>query len=185
MFESARRLHKGGAQYASVACNTAHASQIFSPFLAMVKDFLHGLTIVNMLETCAAYCKDKKRLGLLATIGTHKSGVYKEYFSANNNFELMEPDDQGQKSIHEAIFNKKFGIKAHSYDIKPEARERISQEIHKFIERGAEAIILGCTELPLAVKVRDFTVPLIDPGLITARKLIELAAPEKLMEANS
>ena len=186
MFESARRLQKAGAHYISVACNTAHAGQIFSPFCEMVRDFLPGLTIINMLETCAAYCKDKgrfKRLGLLATIGTHKSGVYKEYFRANDKFDLLEPDNKGQKSIHEAIFNENYGIKAHSDNIKPEARERIRVEIQKFIEKGAEAVILGCTELPLAVEARDFSIPLIDPGLITARKLIELAAPNKLLEA--
>ena len=182
MFESARRLHAAGVHYASVACNTAHAGLIFSPFCEMVKESLPGLTIVNMLETCAAHCKNKRRLGLLATIGTHNTRLYQEYFSGNNNYELLEPDDQGKKSIHEAIFNDNFGIKAHSYDIKPEARERIRVEIQNFIEKGAEAVILGCTELPLAVEPGDFNIPLIDPGLLTARRLIELAAPDKLIK---
>ena len=185
MFESAKRLHAAGVRYASVACNTAHGGLIFSLFCEMVKESLPGLTIVNMLETCAAYCKNKKRLGLLATIGTHNTRLYQEYFNANDNYELLEPDDQGKKSIHEAIFNENFGIKAHSYNIKSEARERIREEINNFIKKGAEAVILGCTELPLAVDPSEFSIPLIDPGLLTARKLIELAAPEKLKEVIS
>ena len=182
MFSSAKRLHDAGVSYASVACNTAHAGLIFSPFCEMVKKFLPGLTIVNMLETCAAYCKNIKRIGLLATIGTHNSRVYQEYFSENNNFELLEPDSEGQKIIHDVIFNEKYGIKAHSDEIDPIVSERIGVEIQKFVDRGAEAVILGCTELPLAVKPSNFTVPLVDAGLVTARKLIELAAPHKLVE---
>jgi len=48
------------------------------------------------------------------------------------------------------------------------------------MDRGAKAIILGCTELPLAVDHDDFPLQLIDPGLIVARRLITLSAPEKL-----
>ena len=183
MFESARRLYLAGARIAAVACNTAHADRIFSPFLALVKEALPGLEIVNMLDTCALYVRESlriKRLGLLATIGTHQSGVYREYFKGEDGFSLLEPDSSGQKNIHEAIYNEDFGIKAHSDGIEPRAKELITGEIHRLIERGAEAVILGCTELPLAVQSRDSPVPLVDPGLITARRLISLTAPEKL-----
>ena len=183
MFESARRLYLAGARIAAVACNTAHAVRIFSPFIAMVKESLPDLQIVNMLETCALYVKESlriKRLGLLATMGTYKSGVYREYFREEDGFSLLEPDSAGQKNIHDAIYSEDFGIKAHSDEIEPRAKELITGEIHRLGERGAEAVILGCTELPMAVQGGDSPVPLIDPGLITARRLISLLAPEKL-----
>ena len=183
MFESARRLYMAGVRTAAVACNTAHANRIFDPFCAMIQKELPGFTIVNMLETCANYVKDTlhiKRLGLLATIGTHKSNVYHEYLKPEDGFALIEPDASGQEKIHDAIFNEEYGIKAHSQNITSVAAEVIKQEISALITRGAEAIILGCTELPLAVKGETFPVPVIDPGLITARKLIGLTAPEKL-----
>jgi aspartate racemase len=184
MFVSARRLYLAGARLAAVACNTAHAGRIFSPFLAMVKDSLPGLEIVNMLETCALYVKESlriKRLGLLTTMGTYKSGVYREYFKEEDGFSLFEPDMMGQKKIHDAIYSEDFGIKAHSDEIEPRARKLIIEEIQRLGERGVEAVILGCTELPLAVQGGDSSVPLIDPGLITARRLISLTAPEKLI----
>lgn len=184
MFESARRLHSAGAGYVSVACNTAHAGRIFDPFCAMVKKSLPGLEIINMLEACKSYVKEslhKNRLGLLATIGTHSSRVYHEYLREEEGFTLIEPNTDGQKKIHEAIFNEEFGIKAHSSEITAEAKSRIKNEIEGLIEQGAEAVILGCTELPLAVKGQKYSVPLIDPAQITARLLIELTAPDKLL----
>jgi len=182
MFESARKLHAAGVSYAVVACNTAHAGRIFKPFSEMVQQSLSGLTIVNMLETCASHVKKNlsiKRIGLLATKGTHKSRVYHEYFG--DYFDLIEPDEAGQEKVHEAIYSKEFGIKAFSQPVKPLARETIGQEVSALVQRGAEAVILGCTELPLAVQVSDVPVPAIDPGLIAARALVALAAPGKLL----
>jgi aspartate racemase len=183
MFESARRIYMAGARIAAVACNTAHADKIFSPFCSLVQKSLPDMKIFNMLEICAAYVKESQisRLGLLATIGTHKSRVYHEYFKEENGFLLIEPDSAGQNNIHEAIYSEDFGIKAQSQKISPTAIERINQEIIALSEKGADAIILGCTELPLAAQNLKSSVPLIDPGLITARRLIALTAPEKLL----
>ena len=192
MFESAQLLHKAGVRYAAVACNSAHSERIFSPFCEIVKKSLPGLEIVNMLQTCASYAKtslakesstgEKIRIGLLATIGSHKSRVYHEYFREEDNFQLLEPEEDGQEKIHSAIYSEEYGIKAHSLDIKPRALDIISREISRLIERGAKAVILGCTELPLAVQSSGWNAPIIDPALVTARKFIELAAPEKLKE---
>ena len=194
MFECAGRLYTAGVRLAVVACNTAHADRIFSPFCAMVKDAYPALQIVNLLETTALFAKEKlktRNLGLLATLGTHKSRVYHEYFRQEDGFLLIEPDDNGQRRVHEAIYGEEFGIKAHSQALDPRATGIIKDEIGKLTARGAGAVILGCTELPLAVQGRDisfpdtgltdFAVPLLDPGLIAARRLIELTAPEKLL----
>jgi aspartate racemase len=150
----------------------------------MVKESLPGLKIVNMLETAALFVKESlniKRLGLLATIGTHESRVYHEYFKAEEDFQLMEPDNSGREKIHEAIYSEEFGIKAHSQYIKPQAQALINAEIESLISKGAGAVILGCTELPLAVSNESFPVPVIDPALLAARRMIELTAPEKLL----
>jgi len=182
MFGSARKLHAAGVSYAVVACNTAHSVRIFKPFCETVKKALPGLTIVNMLEACASHVKQNlnvKRIGLLATKGTHKSRVYHEYFG--DYFELLEPDEAGQEKIHDAIYSEEFGIKAFSQPVKPLARETIVREISRLVGQGAQAVILGCTELPLALQASEVPIPAIDPGLIAARALVRLAAPEKLL----
>ena len=181
MFESARRLYLAGVRYAVVACNTAHSGRIFSLFSTMVKEQLPELNIINLLETCARYVTESlpktKRVGLLASIGTHKTGVYHEYLKKEDGFVLMEPDSTGQERVHEAIYS----IKANTKDIGIKVREKISNEINRLAWQGAEAVILGCTELPLAADPKDFKIPVIDPGLLAARRLISLVAPEKLV----
>jgi len=184
MFECARRLYNAGVRIAAVSCNTAHSEPIFSPFCDMVKETLPGLDIINMLETCVSYVKESlepqiKKLGLLATKGTYKTKVYNYYFEKEY-YKLIEPDPKGQDRIQDAIYNEQYGIKAHSNEIKPQARDLISYEINGLIDQGAEAVILGCTELPLAVNPKGFNIPVIDPGLVTARRLIMLSSPEKL-----
>ncbi|MDR1901098.1 MAG: amino acid racemase [Treponema sp.] len=184
MFESAQRLYRAGVEYAAVACNTAHSAPIFRPFSEMVQEYLPGFTVVNMLETCAAFVKESlniNHIGLLASKGTYKSRVYHEYFQEEEGAVLIEPEEQGREKIHEAIYSKQFGIKTYSQPVKPHAKNNIIYEIYRLVERGAQAVILGCTELPLAVDPRDFSVPILDPGLLTARRLITLAAPEKLL----
>jgi len=184
MFESARRLYLAGVRIASVACNTAHANRIFDPFCEMVKKSLPGFRVINMLEIAADHVREFmgiKCLGLLATKGTHKSLVYHEYFTKEDGFILIEPDDKGQEKIHEAIINEDFGIKAHSDNISPQAKNSIKTEIENLAHRGVKAVILGCTELPLATKGQTYPVPLIDPGMLAARQLIALTAPEKIL----
>lgn len=182
LFQSAKMLHAAGVRYAVIACNTAHDGKIFRPFCEMVRESLPGLTIINMLETCVFYVKKNmsvRRIGLLATRGTHESEVYHEYFT--DGFDLVEPDIPGQERIHESIYSKEFGIKAFSQPVKPAALGIIKHEILGLIEKGAQALILGCTELPLAIHSGDIPVPVIDPGLIAARALVALAAPDKLL----
>ena len=184
IFESAKKLHAAGVSYAVVACNTAHAGRIFKPFREMARKSLPELTIINMLETCASHVKKNlniTRVGLLATKGTHKSGVYHEYFG--DGIELLEPDAAGQEKVHESIYSKEYGIKAFSQPVKPLASEHIKQEISNLVDRGAQAVILGCTELPLAVQPGEVPVAVIDPGLIAARALIALTAPQKLLSS--
>lgn len=185
LFESAKRLYLGGVRHAAVACNTAHADRIFTPFLAMTQKFLPDLTIVNMLETCAVHVRETlghiRRVGLLSTIGTYQSRVYHEYFREADGFTIIEPEKAGKEKIQEAIYSEAFGIKAYAMPVKPQAQNYVNYEIFKLLDRRAEAVILGCTELPLAVHTSSFPVPILDPGLLTARRLIALTAPEKLI----
>jgi aspartate racemase len=184
MFLSASALYKAGVRYVSVGCNTAHANQIFGPFQEMARESLPDLTIVNMLETCATFVKTRsqcRRIGLLATQGTYQSRVYHEYFREEDGFSLIEPEEQGCIKIHDAIYDEASGIKAHPSPVTARTKNAVLYEAYRLVERGAEAVILGCTELPLAVRQEDMSVPLFDPALLAARMLIQCVAPEKLM----
>ena len=183
IFECAKRLHLSGACCAIVACNTAHADKIFLKVSNMVKDSLPNFELLNMLKICETYVNKKlaiKELGLLATLGTYKSKVYHEYLKKEDGYNLIEPQDPAQKEVHDAIYNKNFGIKVFSNPVKKEAVQIIKTQIEALVNSGAKAVVLGCTELPLAVEKETFPIPIIDPALIAARYIIEKYAPEKL-----
>ena len=185
MFECAKKLYAAGAEYICVACNTAHSDRIFLPFCESIEKSLPGLKVVSMIETVAAFVKNYlpkvRTIGYLATKGTYASGIYREHFLKNEKFNVIEPELQGQERIHDAIYSEEFGIKAHSDPVHPKARSILLYEAFKLYDRGADAVILACTELPLALNPLDFSFPIIDPSLLSARHLISLVAPEKLM----
>jgi aspartate racemase len=182
MFESAKKLYAAGVRLAVIACNTAHAERIFKPFSMMIQEALPDFTVLNMIKLCADYVKEKlpacSTIGLLATKGVYASGVYQEYFT--DGFKLLEPDAEGKERIHNAIYNKDYGIKTCSSPVHSKAHAIVIKETVDMKHRGAEAIILGCTELPLAVQ-EAMEFPLIDPALIAARALIGVVAPAKLL----
>jgi aspartate racemase len=188
LFEAAKMLYAGGARYAVVACNTAHSDRIFKPFCEMAYNTLPEMFIVNMLETCAKFIKENmphiKKIGYLATPGTYKSRVYHEYFNEADGFALMEPEAQGKKHIDDAIYSLDFGIKAHSNPVSVKARNILLYEGFRLLDRGADALILGCTELPLAIDPSNFSVPIFDPSVLAARELIRLVDPQKLAPLN-
>jgi aspartate racemase len=184
MFQCAEKLYAAGARYLAVACNTAHAGRIFAPFRAMVNDSLPDTVIINMLEACSSAIKERgqyRRIGLLSTKGTHTSGVYHEYFQVADGFTLLEPDPSARERIHDAIYNEIYGIKACARPVSGEARGILAAAVRDLADRCVEAVILGCTELPLGVDPAAFPFPLIDPALFTVRRMIALAAPEKLL----
>jgi aspartate racemase len=184
MFKCAEKVYATGARYLATACNTAHMGRIFTPFCAMVNDSLPDMVIVNMLETCASAIKERgqyRRIGLLATKGTHTSGVYHEYFKVTDGFTLIEPELPMQERVHDAIYNEVYGIKACARPVSREARGILASAAQELADRDAEAVILGCTELPLGMDAVGFSFPFIDPALFTARRMIALAAPEKLL----
>jgi aspartate racemase len=186
LFESAQILYAAGARHAVVVCNTAHSDRIFMPFCARVKEAMPDMVIVNMLRSCADFIKKNypeiKTLGLLATRGTYKSHVYSEYFTSAEGFSILEPELPGQNHIGEAIYSLDFGIKAYSDPVQAKACNILLYEGFRLLDRGAQGLILGCTELPLAVDPTDFSAPVFNPGVLSARELIRLTSPSALTE---
>ncbi len=180
---SAQKLISIGATTIVIPCNTAHAQKIFG----MVKEQLAtehpNVQLLHMIEETA---KEITRqfpadvtIGLMATLGTHAAKVYQQTLASYPQVTIIEPDIAEQRCIHEAIYNQSYGIKAVS-PVTEMAIQSIKKEGQRLIDRGAQALILGCTELPLALKNGDLSVPLIDPTLVLARSAIAATASDKL-----
>ena len=156
-------LQKNRCKFIVIPCNTAHywygdlQQNIKIPIISMPKEvYLHA----------KKNCKKYSKIGILATEGTLKTGVYSKFF--NQNFKLIKPKKNLQtKSVNKAIKYVKMG------KIK-EAEKAVKLAINYLIKKKCKKIILGCTELPIAVfafksfkKVKASKV-FLDPNLILA-----------------
>lgn len=177
------KLARIGATVVVVPCNTAHAPQIYQQVEQWALVHYPQVRLLNMIEeTCsflATLFPDGATIGLMATLGTHGVGIYSGYLSQYPSLRLVEPGEDGKKRVHRAIYNRSYGIKAVS-PVSNQATEDLLAEARSLIERGAQAIILGCTELPLALKEGMLPCPLVDPTALLARAAIRVVAPEKL-----
>ena len=156
-------LKKSKCKFLVIPCNTAHywyddlKKRINLPIINMPRE-VYRHTIKQ--------CKKNSTIGLLATEGTLRTGIYNNFF--DKNFNLIFPESKIQKnSVNRAIKFVKMGdVKAASKIIKP--------AINYLINKKCKKIILGCTELPIAIfafksfdKIKTSKI-FLDPNLILA-----------------
>ncbi len=174
---------EGREAVAGIPCNTFHSPAIFDPFAERLSSELPSIRLLNMIEetveSLTYRLPEIRRIGLLSTNGTRRSAVYRHILESRG-IELLEIPGAEQDALHEAIYNRSWGIKALSR-AGDEAERRVSRCAETLCEAGAEAIILGCTELPLALpEGLHYGVLHIDPIRALARALVREAAVEKL-----
>ena len=183
--EQLRLLAALGATVAAIPCNTAHAPAIFDVIRAGVAGFAPPLRLLHMLDETAdhlaAYHPDLRTVGVLSTTGTWRARLYPQLLAARG-LRVVAPDAALQETIHAAIYDPAHGIKP-AGRVTTRARADLERGIVALRAQGAEAVVLGCTELPLAFPEGDYGgLPLIDPTWVLARALIREIAPNQLIE---
>ncbi len=169
--KSARRLEQAGAEVLVMSCNTAH----------YFYDRITPCISVPFLHMPRETAREAKRRGygavaLLATDGTCEAGVYQQAFEAEApEIRLLRPEAAGQRKIMSLIYD---NVKAGRYDMPKAELDALLAELSA---SGAEAFILGCTELPLAFRHYGFAVETLDPTEVLARAAV-LAAGGTLKE---
>ena len=177
-------LERAGATVAAIPCNTAHSPRIFEVILEDLAKNKAQIKLLNMIEETAKFIKqhyEHSQIGVLSTSGTRNTGLYKNILER---FELncIEPNDDLQDKVHAAIYDETYGIKAISSPVTNRAHDELVSAIHDLKAQGAQVIILGCTELPLALREKSyFGLPVIDPNRILARALINELDASKLI----
>ena len=169
-----RQLSDQGASVIGMPCNTAHSSKIIDEVYNSIPE---GITFINMVSEVIKFIKGEypgiERVGILATTGTMKAGVYNKELIDNDLKPIILSKENQKKLIDQAIYDKDFGIKSISNPVQDIAKRKIHLAIESLIENKAEVVILGCTELPLAVNAASVkTIPLIDSTMILARSLL-------------
>lgn len=186
MLEVLRRLDDAGCAVAGVPCNTAHAPVLFDRLrdglLADGRD-LELLHIVDaIVENVREVAPEAQRIGVLATTSSVENRLHRTGLEAAG-LDALKPDAAHQDLVQEAIYGAEWGLKAQSDPPDPRARQALLDAADHLIARGAEAVILGCTELPLAVPEPERDgVPFINSTRALARALIRATHPEKLRE---
>ena len=163
ILESANSLVRIGANILTMPCNTSHA------FYKEITKHLE-IPLINMVEETVKEVKKRKirRIGVLGTDGLIFSNVYGEQL-ANEGIEPIIPTKNDQEAVMDVIYR---GIKAGDMHFSP---ERFQDVLANIRNRGADIVILGCTELPIAVKQYGIECNYIDPTEILAKKAIEIA----------
>ena len=163
LLEGCKSLEKSGCKFIVIPCNTAHywyedlKKKINIPIINMPKEvFIHT----------QKECTKNSKIGLLATEGTLKTKIYDRLFEKN--FKLIKPTDALQKnSVNKTIKYVKMG------NVKL-AEKSIRKSINYLLKMKCKKIILGCTELPIAIfafksfKKVKLSKIFLDPNLILA-----------------
>ena len=177
-----RELARLGVRVAGIPCNSAHAPPIFDELECSLEG--ENIRILHLIHETIRYLRDSlpgvSKIGCISTLSVHRLRLYESALIKDGFTPIMPLDEVAENVVHRAIFDPEFGIKAHSSPTTPKAQEMLRSAVDHCRKRGAEAIILGCTELPLAV-TDALDLPLIDPARALARALIRETAPQKLM----
>lgn len=167
LIKSAKILEAAGADFLIMPCNTAHY------FIDVIKESVH-IPFVNMLEETVNYTNDKYgeyiTVGIMATDGTIKSKIYEDYFKKLG-IKTVIPEET-QEKIMKFIYEV---IKSGRYD---EGTELFYDCVSELKEKGANAFLLGCTELSSAQYLFNFEGPFINPIEVLTEASIKFAGGE-------
>lgn len=178
------QLEQMGVQVVGIPCNTAHAPAIFEVIVADLKGRGSCLQLLHMIKETAVYLHHHyphiQHVGILSTTGTYLTQIYPEALAQFGLTAVVPDPDMQEELVHTAVYHFHYGIKAQGVAT-PQARQNLETAVRALQAKGAQAIILGCTEMPLAFSESTlYGLPLIDPTLILARALIREANLAKL-----
>ncbi|MBT8147783.1 MAG: aspartate/glutamate racemase family protein [Gammaproteobacteria bacterium] len=162
---AAQKIEAAGADFLLICTNTMHkvAPQI---------EASTSIPLLHIADATAAVARegDIKTVGLLGTAFTMEQEFYKGRLSEVHGIEVLVPDQDDRELIHRVIYDELcLG------NVREESRQEYLRIINRLAERGAEAVILGCTEIGLLVSQNDTAVKLIDTADVHTRKAVEFA----------
>lgn len=165
--EAARGLERAGADIVLICANTMH----------LVADAVQRavrIPLVHIADATAARVRQAglTHVGLLGTRYTMEKNFLKDRLSSHG-LTVHVPDAEDRETVHRIIYDELcHGI------VTAESRARVAEVAERLAGRGAQGILLGCTELPLLIRPGDLSVPEFDTTLIHAESAVELALSE-------
>ncbi|MCG7392134.1 aspartate/glutamate racemase family protein [Microvirga sp. ACRRW] len=165
MKDAALHLERGGADFIVLCTNTMH--RLADAITSSVR-----IPLLHIADPTAEKIKAAgiTRVGLLGTAFTMEQDFYKGRLQSRHGLDVIVPDGDDRKIVHEIIYRELILGK-----INPESRQAYRAIISRLIEQGAQAVILGCTEIMLLVSEEDSAVPLFDTTTIHAVAAVDHA----------
>jgi aspartate racemase len=164
----ARRLQEAGADFLVMPCNSAHA------FEDSIRDAT-AVPFVSIIEVCVQAlreaCAGGKRIALMATDGLVATGLYQRALQSAG-FEVLLPDVPEQERLMALIHRIKGG------DKQRDVARTLAELGRSLTDRGAEAVLAACTEIPLVLEAAELPVPLVSSTTALADRTVALARRE-------
>ncbi len=164
LIEAAQRLVAAGADLILIATNTMHL--VFDEVQASVE-----VPMLSLLDATAEaiLARDLRTVGLLGTKFTMEKGFYQEAL-ARQGISTLVPGADDREYVHRVIYDELV-----AGQIRDESRTGYLEVIRRLVGRGAEGVVLGCTEIPLLVDEDSAGVPLFDTTQIHAEFALDYA----------
>ena len=169
MVNTANLVASGGADFIVIATNTMH--KMYEAVHRAV-----NIPVLHIADATAFRIKELNihTIGLLGTISTMEMDFYKGRLADKFNLNVLVPEKKDRIIIDQIIYHELVLGK-----IKQESRNEYIRIMENLVKKGAEGIILGCTEISLLVETNDIFVPVFDTTEIHAETAVEIALGEK------
>ncbi len=165
MIAAARQVESGGADFILICTNTMHK---------MADEVQRGLSIplLHIADATAEQIRARglRKIGLIGTRFTMEENFYKGRLVEGYGLEVLIPEPAEREIIHRVIYDELCLGK-----IEPDSRVNFLRIMQGLANKGAQGIILGCTEIGLLVDARDSTLPLFDTTRIHAEAAVSFA----------
>ncbi|MGP9632939.1 aspartate/glutamate racemase family protein [Halomonas sp. AOP43-A1-21] len=162
---AAQNIERAGADFLLLATNTMHK-------VAPAIEKAIGIPLLHIADATAEQLMQDgiTRVGLLGTRFTMEQDFYKARLQDAFGIEVVVPDDTEREAVHRIIFDELCQGKINS-----DSRERYLEIIDSLHQQGAQAVILGCTEIALLVEQAHTHVPLYDTTALHASRAVARA----------
>ena len=165
MVDAAKRIEAGGAELLIICTNTMHMmapqmqAAIHIPLLHIADAAGEAIKVMGL-----------QTVGLLGTKFTMEGDFYRQRLNERFGLNVLIPDEADRETVHNTIYGELVkGV------INPDSRQAFLTIIDKLKAKGAQGVVLGCTEIPLLVKQSDVDIPVFDTTRIHAEAAVDWA----------
>ena len=168
MIDAAKRLAGAGAEQLLICTNTMH-------LMADEVETAAGIPLLHIADPAGAAIRAAglRKIGLLGTAFTMEQGFYRERLAQRHGIEVLVPEAEDRKLVHRVIYEELV-----AGTVRDASRQAYREVIARLVARGAEGIVLGCSEIMLLVGAEDSPVPLFDTTSLHAAAAVRLALGE-------